>query len=159
MKIGVSGCLVGENCRYDGSNCFNRKVYEFISSKEYFTICPEVIGGLGIPRKPCEIVKGSGEDVLEGKGKVIDIEGNDLTEKYIEMAYKTLEIFLKNKAKLAILKSKSPACGKGKIYDGSFSGKLKKGNGVVSAILMKNGIEVITEEEIEEKMRFLTENE
>jgi len=133
--IGVSACLVGENCRYDGRNCLNKKVVDFLKNKN-------------LVRVPSEIKDGSGKDVLEGKSKVINREGEDMTEYYIKGAEITLKILKLNKADFVIFKQLSPSCGKGKIYDGSFTNKIIEGNGVTTQLLLENGINVITEEDL-----------
>ncbi len=133
----VSACLLGEKCRYDGKS----KEYSEISClKEKYNlipVCPEVLGGLETPRTPCEIQN----------GRVISKDGQDKTAEYEKGAKTALEIALKNNCKTAVLKAKSPSCGKGKIYDGSFSKVLTDGNGVTADLLIKNNITVLTEKE------------
>jgi len=146
--IGVSACLVGENCRYDGGNCMNKKVLDFLKNKNLIIICPEILGGLPVPRVPSEIKGGSGKDVLKGKGKVINREGEDMTEYFIKGAEITLEILKLNKVDFVILKQLSPSCGKGKIYNGSFTNRIIEGNGVTTQLLLENGISIITEEDL-----------
>lgn len=141
MKL-VSMCLCGVNCKYSGGNNFDERVLEIINCGEAIPVCPEVMGGLGTPRIPHEIVGGDGFDVLEGKAKVISKDGEDNTAAFIAGAEKVLEIAKKLDVKEVILKSKSPSCGNGKIYDGSFSGVLIDGVGVTTALLIKNGISV-----------------
>lgn len=131
----ISACLAGEKCRYDGKSCPNEKVVEFISRHKVILICPECLGGLPNLRSPSEI-KGD---------KVISKEGFDRTEEFRKGALKALEIAQKNECRLAILKSKSPSCGIGKIYDGSFSGTLTCGNGITAQMFLDHGIEVIDE--------------
>ncbi|MDI6706698.1 MAG: DUF523 domain-containing protein [Bacillota bacterium] len=133
----VSACLCGVNCKYSGGNNFNPKIYKEMLSGKLLPVCPELLGGLGIPRSPCEI----------SEGKVINKEGNDVTQNFIEGAEKTLEIAKIVGAERAILKQRSPSCGNGKIYDGSFCGRLIEGYGITAKILKDNGIEVISEEE------------
>ena len=134
----VSACLVGKNCKYNGENNKNEKVLEFLADKEYITICPEVLGGLPTPRVPSEI-KGD---------KVINKEGEDVTKSFVSGALKALEIAKEYNPELIILKAKSPSCGLGKIYDGSFSNTLKDGNGIACQMLIDNGYKIITEKEI-----------
>ena len=147
MKI-VSACLVGINCRYDGENSLNSKIFKMFKKGFLVPICPEQLGGLPTPRKWDEIVGGDGHDVLKGKAKVLRKDGEDVTKNFVRGAEETLMIAKSLNAKEAILKSKSPACGCGEIYDGTFSGKLKKGDGVTAAILKNNGIGVKNEKEI-----------
>ncbi|RKY31200.1 MAG: DUF523 domain-containing protein [Candidatus Omnitrophota bacterium] len=146
-KVGISACLIGEDCRYDGKNSLIKEIIEAIPSEKLVPVCPEVLGGLPVPRDYAEIQNGSGEDVIEGRAKVITYKGADITENYLKGAYRCLEIFKKEGVKFAIFKSKSPSCGVGQIYDGTFSKRLKEGNGVTTALLIKNGIKVIREED------------
>ena len=136
--IFVSACLVGENCKYNGGNNKNERATAFLKDKEYLTICPEVMGGLDTPRPPAEI---NGD-------KVININGDNVTEYFTKGAKMTLELAKKHKPSLIILKAKSPSCGAGEIYDGSFSGRLIKGNGITAELLIKNGFKVITENDL-----------
>jgi len=140
-----SACLLGIKCRYDARQKPNRKVLKLAKKKILIPICPEQLGGLETPREPAEIVGGEGKDVLEGKAKVITESGKDVTKNFILGAKEVLKIARILNIKKAILKQKSPSCGNGKIYDGSFSRKVKKGDGVTTALLKKNGIEVISE--------------
>ena len=135
-------CLCGVNCKYSGGNNYDESVLEIINEGDAIPVCPEVMGGLGTPRVPHEIVGGDGFDVLEGRAKVLSKDGEDNTDAFIAGAKKVLEIAKKLDVKDVILKSKSPSCGNGKIYDGSFSGVLIDGVGVTTALLIKNGIVV-----------------
>lgn len=135
-------CLCGVNCKYSGGNNYDESVLEIINAGDAIPVCPEVMGGLGTPRVPHEIVGGDGFDVLEGRAKVLSKDGEDNTDAFIAGAKKVLEIAKKLDVKEVILKSKSPSCGNGKIYDGSFSGVLIDGVGVTTALLIKNGIVV-----------------
>jgi uncharacterized protein YbbK (DUF523 family) len=143
--VGISACLAGRTCRYDCSHCYIKEIDEILHLGNNILVCPEEDGGLTVPRKVSEIFAGSGEDVLEGKTKVVDIDGKDVTEFFIKGSEKTLEIFRKRKIKTAVFKSYSPACGKGEIYDGTFTGRRRKGNGVTTALLLKNGIKVLND--------------
>ena len=131
----VSACLLGINCKYNGKNNYNEKLVEYLKDKSIIPICPEIYGGLPTPRIPSEI-KGD---------KVINKEGKDVTENFLRGAKETLELAKKFNAKKAILKAKSPSCGYGLIYDGSFSDKLIEGSGITAKILEQNGIEILTE--------------
>lgn len=135
MKI-VSACLAGINCAYDGQNRINQKVVELVSRGEAIPVCPEQLGGLPTPRVPSER---SGPIVITKKGK-------DVTDNFQRGAQEALKIVKLVDCKQAILKSRSPSCGYGQIYDGSFSNTLIKGNGVFTDILLERGVEVITEE-------------
>ena len=134
----VSACLIGENCKYSGGNNRCERVLSFLEGKEYIAVCPEALGGLPTPRDPSEI-KGD---------KVISIKGKDVTNNFLKGAEETLKIADKNKAKLIILKSKSPSCGCGRVYDGSFSKTLVDGDGIACKLLKDNGYKIITEKEI-----------
>lgn len=139
----VSSCLAGINCRYDGKNSENIDIVELVNQGQAIPVCPEVFGKLPIPRPCCEIV-----DDHHMK-KVMSRDGKDLTKEYYDGAEKALSIAKTLDIKKAILKSKSPSCGCGLIYDGTFSGNLIEGNGLTAELLMKNGIEVYTENDFE----------
>lgn len=145
--IGISACLVGEKCRYDGKIIQIGKLNKILTSIFFIPVCPEILGGLSVPREIAEIFGGDGQDVIEGRAKVIDKNGNDLTLYFIKGAEETLKILKEKGINLVVFKRKSPSCGKGEIYDGTFSKKLKKGNGVTTALLLKNNIKVVNEKE------------
>jgi uncharacterized protein YbbK (DUF523 family) len=145
----VSACLLGINCRYDGGNCFDKRVAELITRFVMIPVCPEQLGGLGTPREPMRIVGGTGLDVLNGRARVVNESGVDVTEKMLRGAEETLKIAKIFGAKRAIFKARSPSCGCGEIRDGASPEKLIKGDGVTAALLKKNGILVVTEEEVE----------
>jgi uncharacterized protein YbbK (DUF523 family) len=141
MKL-VSACLVGINCNFEGKNCPNPKLIEEFKKGELFPICPEVLGGLSVPRVPSEIQNGDGLAVLEGKASVVNLQGIDVTDEFMVGAYDALKIAEAVGAKEALLIEKSPSCGCGVIFDGSFTDKFKPGDGVTAALLKKNGIKV-----------------
>lgn len=144
----VSACLVGKNCVYDGSSkYYNPRVKELLDSGMAVALCPEELGGLKVPRPPVEIFAGSGEDVLAGRAYVFNKEGKDVTINIIKGAKEFLNIADEYAIREAILKARSPSCGCGRIYDGTFTNKLKNGNGVTAALLLRNNIRVITDEE------------
>jgi uncharacterized protein YbbK (DUF523 family) len=128
----VSACLAGIKCRYNGKSACDLTVKTLVKEGKAIPVCSEVLGGLPTPRSAVEIVGNC----------LLDQAGRDYTKEFTEGAKKGLEIAVKNRCKKAILKSKSPSCGFGLIYDGSFTGKLKKGNGVFADLLQKNGIEI-----------------
>ena len=138
-KILVSACLLGIPCRYDGKSMPNEKVMALKEKYTLIPVCPEIYGGLPTPRTPSERV---GDLVLMKNGK-------DVTENYNRGADATLKIAELNGAKIAILKAKSPSCGKGMIYDGTFGGTLTAGDGVTVEKLTRVGITVLTENEID----------
>lgn len=137
-KILISACLAGVNCKYNGKNNENKKIIELIKNKDVILICPEQLGGLKTPRTPAERIK----------DKVITNDNIDVTKEYQKGAEEVLNLVKKFNIKTAILKSKSPSCGKGKIYDGSFSNTLIYGNGITTELLEKNGIKVISSDEL-----------
>jgi uncharacterized protein YbbK (DUF523 family) len=143
--IVVSACLAGLPVRYNGLSSLEKKIHKLVSENKAVTACPELLGGLATPREPAEIVGGIGEDVLDGKAKVIDNAGTDVTDAFVRGAYETLAIVKKIQATVVVLKENSPSCGSGKIYDGTFTGEKVKGHGVTAALLMRNGVRVISE--------------
>jgi uncharacterized protein YbbK (DUF523 family) len=143
----VSACLAGLKVRYDGRHCKDEEIKKLIENGEAVPICPEVIGGLPIPRLPAEIIGGTGEDVLSGKAKVIDINGQDVTQTYIKGAVKTLEKAEALEATVVVLKENSPSCGSAFIYNGNFSGDKISGEGVTAALLRRHQIRVLSEKE------------
>ncbi len=144
----VSACLAGINCKYSGENNYDEKVVKLVRNNKATLICPEQLGGLKTPRATAEILNGTGEDVLDGKAKVITSENEDVTQEFIKGAEETLKIAKLLNIKKAVTKSQSPSCGCQKIYDGSFSKKLVDGDGVTVALLKRNGIEVITDKQL-----------
>ncbi|MFT8315536.1 MAG: DUF523 domain-containing protein [Clostridium sp.] len=140
----VSACLAGVNCRYDGKNSENKIVAELVKQGKAIPVCPEQLGGLPTPRASCEIVMDK-----KGNIKILTKEEKDCTNEFAKGAEETLKIAKSNGIKKAILKSKSPSCGCGFIYDGTFSGKLIEGKGITAELLMENGIEVLTENDFE----------
>lgn len=133
-KILVSACLLGTNCKYSGGNNYSEEVMEFLKDYEIIPICPEQLGGLPTPRPASEIIG----------NKVMNNEGTDVTSNYQKGAEEALKIAQLLGIKKALLKAKSPSCGNGKIYDGTFSGTLTTGDGITTKLLKENNIEVIT---------------
>ena len=138
-NILVSACLLGVNCRYKGDGKRNERILELSKKHTLIPVCPEQLGGLPTPREPTE----------QQGGRVINKAGQDVTQAYRSGAEAALYIAKLNHVKFAVLKSRSPSCGSGMIYDGSFSGKLIGGDGVCAALLKQNGIEVFTEDELD----------
>lgn len=136
----ISACLVGVRCRYDGNEVPNEDLVELFKQGRAIPICPEVLGGLDIPRASCEMVQG------ESRPVVINQKGEDCTALFMEGARISTEIALAVGVEHAILKSKSPSCGCGKIYDGTFSKRLVDGNGVTAESFLANGIKVWNED-------------
>ncbi len=144
----VSACLAGINCRYNGTNGKVDKIEQMVLSGKAIPICPEVLGGLSIPRPSCEI-KYVNSDRL-----VISKEDEDVTGHFRKGAEKTLSIAFTIGVKTAILKSRSPSGGFGEIYDGNFSGTLIAGNGLTAELLADNNIRVLNEENFETALKF-----
>ncbi|MEN6325937.1 MAG: DUF523 domain-containing protein [Syntrophomonas sp.] len=143
----VSACLCGFNCKYSGGNNLNPYFRRLMEEKMLIPVCPELLAGLSIPRRPSEIIGGSGNDVLDGKARVINNEGIDLSQHFLTGAQKTLQTARESNADMVVLKSRSPSCGVGQIYDGTFSGNLRAGDGVTAALLKKHGIKVMNDED------------
>ena len=139
-KILVSKCLLGVACKYDGTHNRNEKVLSFLKGKEYVSFCPEVAGGLKIPRQPSEI--------LAGTDQVISKTGEDVTEFFEKGAKLTLKFAIQQGVSMAILKSASPSCGAGEVYDGTFTHTKINGNGITAQLLLDNGISVLTEKDL-----------
>lgn len=139
----VSACLAGVNCRYDGDNNYNEKIMDLVKKGEAILVCPEQLGGLSTPRNPSEI-----KTVL-GKRVVVNNIGVDVSKNFENGALEVLRLAKELNITKAILKANSPSCGKGTIYDGTFSKKKISGNGITAQLLIENGIEVLTELEIE----------
>lgn len=135
MAVLVSACLLGIKCRYDGKSKPSEKVIEFAKKETLIPVCPEQLGGRPTPRNAVEILN----------GKVIEKNGCDHTDEFLNGAYEVLKIVKTAGCKKAILKAKSPSCGCGKIYDGSFSETLTDGNGITAQLLLENGIEILNE--------------
>ncbi len=138
MKIMVSACLAGENCKYNGGNNRNEKVLQLMAGNETVTVCPEQLGGLPTPRIPSEIRNGI---VTAKDGRVVDAE-------FRAGAARCLEIAIREQPDLIILQSRSPSCGVRQRYDGTFSGTLTEGMGVAAQLLIENGFHVVDVEEL-----------
>lgn len=138
MKIMISACLLGENCKYNGGNNLNPELVRLLSGHTVIPVCPEVLGGLSTPRIPAEIVNGS---VINRKGESVDAA-------FRLGAEKALEIAEKEKPDLIILQPRSPSCGVKEIYDGSFTGKRIPGRGVFAERAVQAGFRVAEPEDI-----------
>lgn len=137
----ISSCMVGVKCRYDGES----SKHFFPDYQDCLHFCPEVLGGLSVPRIPCEIDKGDGTDVLLGRAKVLGSDGKDYTKAFLAGAQQALELCLDNNIERVVLKDKSPSCGVYRIY---IDGTLVAGMGVTAAMLSAAGIEIVSEEEV-----------
>ena len=138
MKIMVSACLLGENCKYDGGNNRNEALLEKLAGHEIIPICPEVAGGLPVPRIPVEIVN----------GRAVNRNGEGVDDAFRKGAEKTLEIAEREKPDLIILQSRSPSCGVNEIYDGTFTGKKIPGHGIFADMAISAGYKVIDAEDL-----------
>ena len=138
----ISACFAGVNCKYNGKNNFNDYINKLVKEGKAILVCPEQLGGLPTPREPSEIVSYN-NDI-----KVITKSGKDITENFKRGAKETLKIAKSYNISKAILKARSPSCGYGEIYDGTFSGKVKKGNGITSVLLSEAGIKIYSEENL-----------
>ncbi len=145
MKI-VSACLVGLCTTYLGEANTAEALVDALKRGELIPVCPEQLGGLPTPRPPAEIQGGNGAKVLEGKARVVRQDGTDVTDAFLRGANEVLKLARTINAECAILKERSPACGVHFAYDGTHAGKVIAGCGVTTALLMKEGFEVISEE-------------
>lgn len=134
----ISACFLGLNCRYDEGAVQLSYIEELMLEYHLVPICPEIMGGMGTPRSPAEIID----------EKVISNMGHDVTKHYEVGAREALKLARLYKCRYAILKEHSPSCGYGRIYDGSFSGTLVEGNGVTAGLLAENGLTIIGESHI-----------
>ena len=135
MKYAISKCLLGYNCKYDGKNNLREKLKELEKNNEVILICPEVFAGLPIPRIPFELKD----------NKAINKEGTDITDKVIEGCTKTLKLIIENNVDIVILKENSPSCGVNYIYDGTFTHTKISGEGLLTQMLKKHNIKVISD--------------
>lgn len=138
MKIAVSACLLGENCKYNGGNNRNPELLRRLAGNEIIPVCPEILGGLPTPRTPAEIVNGT----------VINRDGLSVDREFRNGAKKALEIIKREQPDWIILQSRSPSCGTKEVYDGTFSGRLIPGRGVFAEMTQKAGFRVSDAEEI-----------
>lgn len=147
MKL-ISACLLGMRCTWSGNDNRNDRAIELSRVETLIPVCPEQLGGLSTPRAPQEIQGGTGKGVLDGVCGVLDRNGEDVTSEFIKGAEETLEIARQLCIREFIAKSRSPSCGCGQIYDGTFRGKLIDGDGVTTALLRRSGIRIIPEEDL-----------
>ena len=144
MKIMVSACLAGENCKYNGGNNRNEKVQQLMSEHEVITVCPEQMGGLPTPRVPSEVKEGI----------VTARDGRNVDREFRTGAAKCLEIALREQPDLIVMQSRSPSCGVKQRYDGSFTGKLVDAPGVTAQLLMENGFQCVDAEDLPDHLTF-----
>ena len=132
----VSACLCGINCKYNGGNNLNEDILKLVKDGKAIPVCPEQLGGLPTPRTPSEII------IINGKRHVVNNNGEDVTDKFEKGAEEVLKLAKELKIKRVIFKKNSPSCGYNEIYDGTFSNKLKRGNGITTDLLLENNIEI-----------------
>ncbi len=147
QRILVSACLLGEPLRYDGSGLrlADARLQRWWAEGRLLPFCPEVAGGLPVPRPPAEILGGGGEQVLDGLATVRSVAGDDVTDAFLRGARQALALCRAHDIEIAILTESSPSCGSRRIYDGSFSGGKIPGVGVTTALLRQHGIEVFSQ--------------
>ena len=138
MKIMVSACLLGENCKYNGGNNLSQKVMGFVEGYEVISVCPEVLGGLPIPRLCSEIANGT----------VTASDGHSVDSEFRKGAQIGLELAKEKDVELVILQSRSPSCGVKQVYDGTFSGNKVEGKGIFAQLLTENGYKIIDVEDL-----------
>lgn len=140
MNILVSACLLGVHCRYDGNGVMQEGLEKLSKKHNLIPVCPEIFGGLATPRDPAERI---GECIITKNGE-------DVTAQYTKGAEEILQLCKFYDCHYAILKERSPSCGYGRIYDGTFSGTLIEGNGVTAQLLAEHGVEILGESRIKE---------
>ena len=145
-KVLVSACLLGKNCQYDGEHSHMSELDEL--DVDWVPVCPEEAGNLGTPRLAAEM-QDSAESILNENGSVVDNDGKDVTEKFIQGAEESLKMGINAGAECAILKSRSPSCGVGKIYDGSFTNSLIDGDGIFVHLCRQKGIHCISSDDLD----------
>ena len=156
QPIIISACLLGRECRYNGGHSKISKLDNL--DVEFITVCPEEAGKLGTPRPAAEL-KLSAKEVLKGTGKIITKNGVNVTAQFLEGSKKELLKLKLSNAKIAVLKSRSPSCGYGQVYDGTFTGNLCKGNGIFSQMCEDEGIKVISSDNIDSFIKDLNSKE
>jgi len=157
IKVLVSSCLLGERVRYHGgdASCSDDILDRWKQEGRLVLVCPEVAGGLPVPRPPAEIVGGDGNAVLTKEAYVGDFSGADVTDAYLRGAQATLEAALASGVRLAVFKDGSPSCATTYIYDGSFRGQRGPGQGLATALLSQAGIRVFSERQLEDAAAYL----
>jgi len=154
----VSACLLGERVRYDGgeNRCAHPYLQQWEKEGRVVAVCPEMLGGLPTPRPPAEITpKGSGAQVLAGKARVVDVQGEDVSEAFVKGAREVVALAKRHGVRMAVLKEGSPSCGSARIYDGTFGGVKVAGEGVCASALREAGIAVFSENQLEEARAYL----
>lgn len=145
----ISACLAGVPCTHAAEAKTRAWAMKLVAEGRGVTVCPEVAGGLPVPRPEAEIIGGGGADVLDGRARVKTVEAADVTDNYLDGAETAVAAARRSGATLAVLKARSPSCGCGAIYDGTFSGRLVDGEGVTAAALRRAGVDVVSDEDID----------
>ena len=145
----LSACLAGVPCTHAAEAKTRAWALKLVAEGRAATVCPEVAGGLPIPRPEAELVGGAGNEVLDGEARVVSVGGEDVTDNYRRGASAAVEAAERSGARLAILKARSPSCGCGAIYDGTFAGRTVPGDGVTAAALKRAGLDVTSDEDVE----------
>lgn len=143
----ISACLCGINCKYNGLNNYNEICERLLKENKAIPICPEQLGGLSTPRIPCEL-QGTANEIIQGKNKVINKDGIDVTEMFLKGANEVLKISKMLNVDKVILKEGSPSCGVNFVYDGTFSGKRIAGMGITSQLLNDAAIDIYSENDL-----------
>lgn len=144
----ISACLCGVNCKYNGENNLSERCMKLFREGKAVLVCPEQLGGLSTPRDPVEL-NNEASEVINGNGKALSNQGEDVTKQFIDGAYETLRIAKELGATKAVLKEGSPSCGSNYIYDGTFSRNKIKGKGITAQILENEDITVFSDEDLE----------
>lgn len=158
-RVLVSACLLGERVRYNGNDAASASpvLARWLGEGRLVPFCPEVKGGLGVPREAAEIQGEGGAAVLDGGAKVVTASGRDVTAAFLAGAHLALERARADGVRLAVLKEGSPSCGSGFVYDGSFTGARREAPGLTAALLERHGIRVFSERQLPEADRYLAE--
>ncbi|MAA64637.1 MAG: purine-nucleoside phosphorylase [Alteromonadaceae bacterium] len=156
-RVLVSACLLGESVRYDGGHLFidHPLIARWRDESRLVAVCPEMAGGLPVPRPAAETLGGDGRGVLDGVARVIARNGQDVSSAFVAGAEQALAVARRNHCVLALLAARSPSCGNRQIYDGSFTGQLIEGQGVTAALLERSGVRVFNQFELEDAERYL----
>lgn len=156
-KVLISACLLGERVRHDGRDATeaHHLLRSWRSEGRLIALCPEVAGGLPVPRPAAEIFNGDSAVVLAGMNRVLDEHGHDVTAAFVRGAEAALQIVQAQRIRVAILKDGSPSCGSSRVYDGTFAGVRITGSGITAALLERHGVRVFTETRVEEAARWL----
>lgn len=157
IRVLVSACLLGEKVRYSGADAASASpiLAAWVREGRVVPFCPELAGGLGVPRPPAEIVGAGGDAVMDGTARVVTVHGADVTEPFLRGARLALDAALPADVRLAVLKDGSPSCGSEIIHDGSFGGRTRDGMGVTAAVLQRAGIAVFSEKRLDDAAMYL----